>query len=68
MINSDEIARRLERDRDINVDLAPKFDIAVEVELNYLEATARPSIDYCNLGNYMKYVLQEYYRALDLKK
>lgn len=38
------------------------------MELNFLDATARPSIDYVNLGTYMRYVMDEFERALHLKK
>ena len=38
------------------------------MELNFLDATARPTIDYINLGTYMRYVMTEFERALHLKK
>jgi hypothetical protein len=38
------------------------------VELNFLDATARPNINYANLGSYMRYVMEEYEHAVHLKK
>lgn len=38
------------------------------MELNFLDATARPNINYANLGSYMRYVMEEYEHAVHLKK
>jgi hypothetical protein len=52
-------AERLERDKNTNVHISPRFDQALCEEQNYLEATGRSNIDYVNLGNYMKYVMED---------
>jgi hypothetical protein len=68
MVNEREFADRLERDKNTNVNVSEKFNRALEVELNFLEASSRPNIDYCNLGNYMKYIMEEFEHAYLLKK
>jgi Ca2+-binding EF-hand superfamily protein len=50
------------------VDIGPKFDYAVEKDLNFLDATSRQSIDYSNLGNYMRFVKSEFDNAYMTKK
>lgn len=67
-INEKDFEDRLERDRNININISPTFDKALEGELNFLDATARANINYCNLGNYMKYVKEEFEHAFILKK
>lgn len=68
IFNEKEFAERLERDLNTNVNISEKFNRALEVELNFLEASARPNIDYKNLGNYMKYIMEEFEHAYLLKK
>ncbi len=67
-LNEFLFAQKLERDKLINVDIGPKFDYAVEKDLNFLDATSRQSIDYSNLGNYMRFVKSEFDNAYMTKK
>lgn len=71
--NWDEIkekifAERLNSDARVNEDLPVKFDRSKDLDLNFLEATARPNIDYSNLGSYMRYVMEEFDKSYILKK
>ncbi len=54
---------RLERDKNINIKFSQTHDKALEMELNFLEASTFQNINYCNLGSYLKYVKQEFDRA-----
>ncbi len=68
MVNEKEFADRLERDKNTNVNVSETFERALEAELNFLEASSRPNIDYKNIGNYMKYIMEEFEHAYLLKK
>ncbi len=61
-------AERLKNDARVNEDLPVKFDRSKDLDLNFLEATARPNIDYSNLGSYMRYVMEEFDKSYILKK
>ena len=61
-------AERLQRDAQVNEGLSVKFDRSKELDLNFLEGSARANIDYCNLGSYMRFVMEEFEKCYILKK
>jgi hypothetical protein len=40
----------------LNIKFSQTHDKALEMELNFLEASTFQNINYCNLGSYLKYV------------
>jgi hypothetical protein len=58
--------KRLEEDASIE-NSNPKFERAVELELNFIKLTDRGAIDYVNLGDFMRCVYDEFKKAFKIK-
>jgi folate-dependent phosphoribosylglycinamide formyltransferase PurN len=61
------IANRLKSDRDVNRFEDYNFQRSLQYEETFLTLTNRQSIDYVNLGDFMRLVFEEFKKTYALK-